>query len=305
MAQLRLASEEERDSWWKGRTERLRAECAAKDFTASDTTEYLERVKTELDGTDESAVYAIVQSAEVVGFAAFSASEETRRVMIDDIWITPQQRRRGYGASGRLAAQSWARQRGAASIMGTLDPNDPAQDALFAPYDIAAQRMVKWLRRPPEPPDDLVARPMSDADFRTWYEQTVESYAAHLAGSGVVSVDDATERSRQQIDRLLPDGPATPDHAVLTITAADERVATLWLHHHLRTEYSFVYNVMTEPEHRGKGYGRGAMLLAECATLDAGDKALGLNVFGQNRVAINLYDSLGFRITDQTRTLTL
>jgi len=38
---------------------------------------------------------------------------------------------------------------------------------------------------------------------------------------------------------------------------------------------------------------------------DAGDTSLELNVFGHNQVAINLYDSLGYQATDQTRDLAL
>ncbi|MFD0346740.1 GNAT family N-acetyltransferase [Kitasatospora aburaviensis] len=51
--------------------------------------------------------------------------------------------------------------------------------------------------------------------------------------------------------------------------------------------------------HRGHGHGRTLMLLAERECLAAGVHDLGLNVFTGNEVAIRLYDSLGYRVTNR------
>jgi len=51
--------------------------------------------------------------------------------------------------------------------------------------------------------------------------------------------------------------------------------------------------------HRGKGYGRAIMLAAEDELRQRGAERLGLNVFGTNRTAIALCDSLGFAVTSQ------
>ena len=45
---------------------------------------------------------------------------------------------------------------------------------------------------------------------------------------------------------------------------------------------------------RGRGFGRQAMQLAETAAKEQGAKTLGLNVFGFNRIARGLYESLGY-----------
>jgi ribosomal protein S18 acetylase RimI-like enzyme len=59
----------------------------------------------------------------------------------------------------------------------------------------------------------------------------------------------------------------------------------------------WVFDVEILPEHRGRGLGRQAMLLAEEAARSLGATELGLNVFGQNAVARSLYESLGYQTT--------
>ncbi len=57
--------------------------------------------------------------------------------------------------------------------------------------------------------------------------------------------------------------------------------------------------VEVSPAHRGRGHGRTLMLLAERECLAAGVRNLGLNVFADNAVAVRLYGSLGYRVTER------
>jgi len=56
----------------------------------------------------------------------------------------------------------------------------------------------------------------------------------------------------------------------------------------------WVWNIEIDDAHRRKGLGRKAMLLAENLARDNGANSIGLNVFAHNRVARNLYQSLGY-----------
>ena len=47
------------------------------------------------------------------------------------------------------------------------------------------------------------------------------------------------------------------------------------------------------------------MIIGERATLEAGDTHLALNVFGQNHVAISLYNAMGYRAYDAGRSVDL
>jgi len=65
----------------------------------------------------------------------------------------------------------------------------------------------------------------------------------------------------------------------------------------------WVNSVEVRPEHRGRGYGRAAMLVGEQKTLAGGNSLLGLNVIGHNTTAIGLYEKLGYAVVDETRTI--
>lgn len=68
---------------------------------------------------------------------------------------------------------------------------------------------------------------------------------------------------------------------------------------------TFGFSLEVYEAHRGKGYGRAAMAVGEWITRQAGDEAMMFNVFGGNEVAMNLYDSTGFRVLDEYRSLAL
>jgi GNAT superfamily N-acetyltransferase len=57
-----------------------------------------------------------------------------------------------------------------------------------------------------------------------------------------------------------------------------------------------------EEEHRGKGYGRAAMLAAEQVVQAAGMTHIALNVFGFNTTARAMYDSLRYRVVSTQMT---
>lgn len=56
----------------------------------------------------------------------------------------------------------------------------------------------------------------------------------------------------------------------------------------------WVSDIEIHEEHRGKGYGRAAMQLAEVGAAEQGAATLGLNVSGYNGVARGLYESLAY-----------
>jgi len=53
-----------------------------------------------------------------------------------------------------------------------------------------------------------------------------------------------------------------------------------------------------QPEFRGHGYGRAALLLLEPLARELGYDAIRLHVFGDNEVARRLYRSTGYTETD-------
>jgi ribosomal protein S18 acetylase RimI-like enzyme len=143
-------------------------------------------------------------------------------------------------------------------------------------------------------------RPPTPDEYAAWSVQELEGYIAEIVASGSVSRAAAEELARREDAQLMPLGLDTPGQLIFRLEVEDEPVGWLWLS--LRHPYGdpgvgFIYNIVVDEAFRRRGYGREAMLLAEQEARRHGLHALALNVFGHNRVAHDLYLSLGYRET--------
>ena len=139
---------------------------------------------------------------------------------------------------------------------------------------------------------------MSADRFATWQAASIQSFAQDLAQSTGRPIHDALQRATQQFAELLPDGLDTGGMHLLTVVDETEgEVGILWIGPQSgRANAAYVYDIEIEPEYRGRGFGRAAMLAAESVALADGATVLGLNVFGFNETARRLYDSLGYSV---------
>lgn len=144
---------------------------------------------------------------------------------------------------------------------------------------------------------------MTPSEYDRLSPAVIDSFAAQLLAAGhATDAQNARVQTLAKIEQLLPDGIDTSWMLLLVAEAAEGIVGQIWLSlpgtaAHPAT--AWVYNVEVSPEHRGKGYGRAIMLAAEELLRGRGVGRLGLNVFGGNRTAIALYDSLGYEVTSQ------
>src|SRR5262249_12516446 len=139
-------------------------------------------------------------------------------------------------------------------------------------------------------------RPLRDEEFAAWFRLARDDYADDLARNGA---DPGAARAKAERDseRLFPGGVTSADQSVWVIEADGEPVGDLWLgvlDGELRRSL-FVWNIRIDEEHRGRGYGRQAMLFAEDEARRRGLGHVALNVIGDNEVARRLYRSLGYR----------
>jgi ribosomal protein S18 acetylase RimI-like enzyme len=143
---------------------------------------------------------------------------------------------------------------------------------------------------------NLSLRPLPADEFGSWFAAMRDSYAEDMARDAGLAPDRATARAAAQMDELFPGRAPSPDQLVYVVEAAGERVGQLWLC--ARDDgvqpALFIYFVGIDEDHRGKGYGKAAMELAEAEARRLGMDRVALNVFGRNEVARNLYRSLGY-----------
>jgi ribosomal protein S18 acetylase RimI-like enzyme len=143
----------------------------------------------------------------------------------------------------------------------------------------------------------VLLRPITAAEYPDWMDRAVESFAAGVGPARGLSADEARKFAHDETERLLPDGPATEHEHIWVAQADGVPVGSLWIS--TRHRVPFVYGIEVDSSRRGSGYGRAIMLAGEEECRRRGHTQLDLNVFGDNRTAIALYDSLGYAVISQ------
>jgi ribosomal protein S18 acetylase RimI-like enzyme len=140
-------------------------------------------------------------------------------------------------------------------------------------------------------------RPVREDEYAAFLERSKAGYVASIEHEGGWPHEGAVEKAERDFAELWPDGRPLPDQLVYIVEdGSGKRVGDLWL---AEREVSgrkalFVYDVEIAPGHRGQGFGKAAMLLAEDEARARGVGFVALNVFGGNEVARALYRGLGY-----------
>jgi GNAT superfamily N-acetyltransferase len=301
----RAATEAETAAWQDNWRTRLRAWYDKPDVTPDWATQQVDRQLSLPRAAETSAVFALDSDGDHVGMFAVALTQQDGMpgVIISDVWIAPDHRRKGHATAAVRHAEKWAAEHQARAIWVLTDPGDPVHAALFRRYPVRAHQMIKKITGPFTLAAGLEGRPMTEAEFADWRAESVLGYAADIADSGTLPAAEAAIAAEMQFNQILPAGLRTENHSFLCLCTDVDVVATNWIGHQYGPGVSWVYGVETHAGHRGKGYGRAAMIVGEQATLAAGDTHLGLNVFGHNAVAIGLYESMGYRAYDHGRSI--
>jgi ribosomal protein S18 acetylase RimI-like enzyme len=147
--------------------------------------------------------------------------------------------------------------------------------------------------------DNLHVRPMTRVEFEAFRSRLVREYAAEHVRAGNWTEDEAEARSAEQTDELLARGVDTPGMLLLMAeTSGGETVGHVWVGLERRPGFpgAWIYAIEIATHERGKGYGRALLRAAERETARHGVRTIGLNVFGPNTVARNLYESAGYEV---------
>jgi ribosomal protein S18 acetylase RimI-like enzyme len=145
----------------------------------------------------------------------------------------------------------------------------------------------------------VVLRRMRDDEFADWLPRARDDYADDMTRNCGADPEAARAKAVRDSELLFPGGLPSAEQLVLVIEADGERVGDLWLAER-DGEFRrglFVWNIFVEAQHRGRGFGRQAMLLAEDEARSRGLAHIGLNVMGGNEPARRLYRSLGYQET--------
>ncbi|WP_405757894.1 GNAT family N-acetyltransferase [Streptomyces sp. NBC_00073] len=202
---------------------------------------------------------------------------------------------------GREWAEQWCAERGAQRVEVRLTGGPGA----FADYPVRGQNRMRAVVERPELPAGLTVRRLTEEECPGWYAREEAGYVADIVRAGALTPEQAKAKSDEDFARHLPQGYRTPGHAFYAMEVGGEVVGTGWVNHGFLPGVTFGFSLEVYEEHRGRGYGRSAMAVGAWATRQGGDEAMMLNVFGGNEVAMRLYDSTGFTVLDEYRSIDL
>ncbi|MFF5378503.1 GNAT family N-acetyltransferase [[Kitasatospora] papulosa] len=222
--------------------------------------------------------------------------------ILRSLGIDEAHRRRGRGTIAALAAEEVLRGWGCTQVRLVAPADNGAARSLAAVlgYTERSRNMLKTLRRTaPALPPGVTGRRMTQREFDAWAAVSVGTYARSWMERGVPQ-EQARRKSETDHAANLPDGLATPGMYFHVLVHDGAVLGHVWVARREEPEgqdLGYVFDVEVREEHRGRGYGRALMYLAEDVTLDAGLGLLGLHVFASNTPALRLYESLGYEVT--------
>ena len=145
---------------------------------------------------------------------------------------------------------------------------------------------------------------MDEASYREYRGSLVLDYAADKVRAGAWSPDEAEERSASELNGLLPDGPATPDHYLYSVEdrSIPAEIGILWISPRDSGvgRSVWVYDIVVHEKFRRRGYASRILHLAEDRARELDADKIELHVFGHNHAARTLYEKTGYRPTDIT-----
>lgn len=222
--------------------------------------------------------------------------------VLEALSIDEAHRRHGRGTVAALAAEEVLRGWGCTQVRLVAPADNAAARALGAVlgYTERSRNMLKPLRRPaPALPAGVTGRPMTEREYDAWAATSVGTYTREWAERGVPE-EQARRKAERDLSTHLPDGRATAGMYFHVLVRDEAVVGYVWVARRDMPDgddLGYVFDVEVREEHRGHGYGRALMHLAEGITLDAGLDRLGLHVFASNTPALRLYESLGYEVT--------
>jgi ribosomal protein S18 acetylase RimI-like enzyme len=141
-------------------------------------------------------------------------------------------------------------------------------------------------------------RPMRADEFADYRRRTITEYAAEHVRVGSWTEEEAEQRAAKQTDDVLPDGVATEGQALLVAEVDGEAVGLVWVGPAPGGRAGWwIYDIEVIAAQRRRGYGRALLEAAEREVRRRGGEAIGLNVFGGNDAARQLYEASGYELT--------
>ena len=142
---------------------------------------------------------------------------------------------------------------------------------------------------------------MSTAEFLQFSLRSKAEFAKQHQEDTGDSLPASLEKADAEFDKHLPQGQGTAGHYFYHLkNEAGLGCGYLWygLSQSASTQKIFIFDILIELPFRGKGFSKFMLQWLETETKALGLNEISLHVLGYNNVARNLYDSMGFEVTN-------
>lgn len=147
-------------------------------------------------------------------------------------------------------------------------------------------------------PGAIEFQKMTQQEFAKYNRPQLENYAQAIARNFKRPIRGVRIEARKQVKQILKHGLSTRGHYLFNVIQkrTGQTIGHVWIKVEKENEHAFLYDIVIYRHFRGKSYGKKTLRLIETQLRRMGIKQLGLHVFADNHVAINLYKTRGFRI---------
>ena len=143
----------------------------------------------------------------------------------------------------------------------------------------------------------VTLRPMPDDRVAEWIARSFTVYLEERIASGEAP-DVAEARVKRSYSENFPNNRPLAAHRVFDVLADDEVVGLLWIGPQIEgSDTWWIFDIEIDEPFRRRGYAREALELGHQEAKALGATAIGLNVFGFNTGARELYEKLGYAVT--------
>jgi len=143
----------------------------------------------------------------------------------------------------------------------------------------------------------VTLRPMPEERLIQWISAGYTAYLNERIQAGEAP-DVAKANADRSHEQNFPDGRPLASHRIFDVVVGEEVVGCLWIAPQLEGSDSWwIYEIEILEPFRRRGYARAAIELGHAEARELGATSMGLNVFGFNTGARELYEKLGYDIT--------
>ncbi|WP_226036606.1 GNAT family N-acetyltransferase [Aquibacillus saliphilus] len=140
---------------------------------------------------------------------------------------------------------------------------------------------------------------VNKVEFDKYLDFLISDHAQEIIKNFNLTMEQALEESEMMINDMFKDGVSTEGQYLYNIedVNSNQKVGILWYSIIPEINQAYLYHILIDESHRGKGYGRKSLEKLQSKLKEYGVISIGLSVFGSNEGAYRLYKTLGYSTT--------